>query len=347
MGVDIGGRQIKAVQMSHGLRGRCVEATAVFARSEVNAPPDRAEVRRLAQVLRRRSFLGNEIVLAVPGDKQITGTMELPARSAAISFDAAARMEFSRAYKCEQNTFEMAYWDLPAPARAARTTNVMAVACAHADADALLDLFAAEGLEVIGLDTRPWAMARACVGVDDAAGIVVLLEIGWNAALLVILHGGVVIYERTLAESGLSVLEGEIQSSLKLEPEVTQFALFHSGLLPLVLDEAVFKEAASVPAELRGEVRGVASAHFERIIQELTQSISYTTGQYPDAAVSRLLLMGGGAMIPGIADHVQGIAGFETRVVTPLASATCAAAVARECGAAMTTAAGLAMFDAM
>jgi Tfp pilus assembly PilM family ATPase len=72
------------------------------------------------------------------------------------------------------------------------------------------------------------------------------------------------------------------------------------------------------------------------------KSVSYTTRQYPDAMVSRLLLLGGGATIPGIAEHVQGIVGFECRVATPLAMASCDPAVAKECTAAMTTAAGLA-----
>src|SRR5258708_40287529 len=78
VGADIGGRTIKAVQMSRTSRGWRVEATASFARSAINAPLGRAEARRLADVLHRRSFAGNQIVLAVPDDKLIVGTMELP-----------------------------------------------------------------------------------------------------------------------------------------------------------------------------------------------------------------------------------------------------------------------------
>jgi len=40
----------------------------------------------------------------------------------------------------------------------------------------------------------------------DASGIVLLLELGWNGALLVVLHRGVVVYERKVLEAGLKHL---------------------------------------------------------------------------------------------------------------------------------------------
>jgi Tfp pilus assembly PilM family ATPase len=96
-----------------------------------------------------------------------------------------------------------------------------------------------------------------------------------------------------------------------------------------------------------GEVRGIVAAHFDLASREVMASVSYSAHQYPDAAVSRLLLTGGGALLPGVAEHLQTLLGFECRVVTPLASATCGAAtaIARECNAALTTAAGLAQFN--
>ena len=344
IGIDVGAKNIKAIQMSHGPRGWRVEATAAFARGGVDVPLTRSELARLAEVLHRRSFVGRQVALAVPDDKLIVGTMELPARNAGISLDAAARTEFSRAYKCEANSFEMSYWDLPAAARAARTTNVMAAACPHSDADALIDLFATAGLDVVGLDARSWAMGRACAAaVEDAPGIVILLDIGWKSALLVLLHHGVVIYERALGEGGISTLHGAIDSALKIAPELAEVVLRECGLSTAEGIDA--RGALKIPPELRGEVRNVASAHFESVSRDLLESISYTSRQYPDAPASRLLLMGGGAMIPGIGEAMQGLVGCECRVITPLVAASCGAGVARECSAMLTTAAGLCRFD--
>ena len=344
IGIDIGSQNIKAVQMSHGRAGWRIEATALFPRVEMNSPPSRAEVRRLADVLYRRSFTGNHVVLAVPGDKQITGTMELPARSAGVSLDAAARMEFTRAFKCEPNTFEMAYWDLPAAARAARTTNVMAVAYAHTEAEHLIDLFAAAELEVVGIDTRSRAMARACSqSVEDDIGIVILLDIGWSGALLVMLHHGTVIYERLLNEGAVKNLIAAMETELKISSSLAHHVLSQCGLSVKPPIEA--RGVPKISLELQNEVRVVAEAHFEVVSQELLESVSYTSHQYPDAPASRLLLMGGGAMIPGIADHMSKRVGFECRVMPSVESAPWSTAMTQVSHSSFVTAAGLSQFE--
>lgn len=344
IGIDIGSQNIKAVQMSHAHGDWRIEATALFPRVEMNAPLSRSEVRRLAEVLHRRSFTGNQVVLAVPGDKQIAGSLELPARTAGVSLDAAARMEFTRAYKCEPDTFEMAYWDLPAAARAARTTNVMAVAYAHTEADHLIDLFASADLEIAGIDTRSWAMARACSqSVEDATGIVILLDIGWSGALLVMLHHGIVIYERLLNEGAIKNLIASVETELKISRPLAHHVLAQCGVSMKPTVEA--RGVPKVPLELQSEVRVAAEAHFEVVSQELLESVSYTSHQYPDAPASRLLLMGGGAMIPGIAEHMAKRVGFECRVISPLDWATCLPAMTRECHPAFITAAGLSQFE--
>jgi type IV pilus assembly protein PilM len=355
VGIDIGGRRIKAVQLSQTRSGWRIEATASFARSAPDAPLSRGEALRIAEVLRRRSFEGNQIVLAVPEEKLIVGTMELPARIGGISLDAAARTEFARAYKCDMAAgFEMAYWDLPAPARAGRTTNVMAAACMHSEADALVELFAEAELDVVGLDARPCALARACAPAaeDAAGGIVILVELGWNGAVLVVLHRGVVVYERTIAEVALKQLLSDLAGALKVAPEVAEFLLSEPNLFPTAGESqpsttAQQPSGGAIPDEVLGEVRGIVAAHFGVAAREVMASVSYSAHQYPDAAVSRLLLTGGGALLPGVAEHLQTLLGFECRIVTPMASATggAAGAIARECNAALTTSAGLAQFN--
>jgi type IV pilus assembly protein PilM len=348
IGIDVGGHSIKAMQLSCGPRGSRIEATAAFGRSFPNVPLDTAEVRRLAEVLRRRSFTGDQVVLAVPDDKLILGAMELPPRTAGVSLDAVARVEFARTYKCDGNAFEMGYWDVPAPARAARATNVMAVACLHPAADALIDLFATAGLDVVALDARPCAIARACsAAAENAPGIVVLLELGWNGAVLVVLHRNVVVYERTITESALKNLVSEIAAALRTEPDVAERLLAQPDLLGSAAPPPALSTQGGVPAELLSEVRAIVALHLEAVVRDITASVSYSSHQYPDAPVSRLLLLGGGAMIAGAAEQLESLLGFECRVVTPLASGsiTAAPSVVRECNAALTTAAGLAQFQ--
>lgn len=345
IGVDVGGRSIKALQLSEGADGWQVQATASFARTTFDAPLGRVELNRLADVLVRRSFHGNKIVLAAPPDKLVTGAMELPARISGAALNAAARTEFGRAFKCNLDAAEMTFWDLPAPARASKTTHVMAIACAHADSEELIDLCADSELDLVGIDVRSWAMARGCGPEAHADGVIILLELGWNNAVLVMLHGGIVVYERAIAEGGIKHLESTLASELRIAPQITQYVLRGPGIRTDAKGAPAAAEGAwEIAPDLLEEVRGVIAAHFDKVSQELLASISYTTHQYPDAPVAKLLLLGGGAMIPGVPEYMR-ILGFECVVATPLAGASCAPEVAQECDAGLTTAAGLAQFN--
>src|SRR5437868_5523700 len=85
---------------------------------------------------------------------------------------------------------------LDAP-RAGRSSQVMAVGCPHRDADTLIETFEREGLEVAALDVRASALARATRPLLPAdKPICAVLDVGWSGTMLVMLHGGTVVYTR-------------------------------------------------------------------------------------------------------------------------------------------------------
>jgi type IV pilus assembly protein PilM len=336
IGLDVGCRNVKAVQLSHGTRGSRVEAVACFPRSGQGGAVTRAEARRIADVLRRRSFVGNEVVVACASDKLLSATMEFPAKATGAVLDAAARNEFVRSQKCDAKAMEMTYWSLPAPARAAKTLNVMAVAYPHAEADALIEPIEAGGLEVVGMDVRTWASVRACGGVSqDAKGVVLLLDLGYGGATLVAWHRGVVIYERAMPEAGLRNVESAIAEQIRLPAEAARHYLFDLGLS---------SSDGGAADETPGEIRQILTGHLDAVAQDVTASMAYTSQQYPDAPVARAMLVGGGAMIPGLSDYLKAAVGVECQAATPLGCASASPVIAKECSPLLTTAAGLALF---
>jgi Tfp pilus assembly PilM family ATPase len=363
IGIDVGSRAVKAVQFGRQRWGdgswQVVAATQI-PRSEVSqggagpvtsgpgqsapaamqsrplAPED---VRRLAGTLERQGFTGSDVVLAVPTDRLSTSVIDLPPRSSQAPLEQIARMELARAQKCAPDSFEMGCWDLPAAARATKATPVMAVACQHADATAILDPFESEGLNVCALDVRPAALARACAAeLGDPRTLTAMLDVGWTAASLMLMHQGVVIYARTLTEGGIHKLYQTLAARLELEEEVIDYLLAESGL------GDAGPEAGS-PRRPAVDAAGLIAAHFEAAVQELKASLTYAQHQYHETAVSRLLLVGGGANIRGVAAHLSKVLGIATRTVVPSDVAAAAPSVAGVCGSAgLTLALGLAQF---
>lgn len=363
IGIDVGSRAVKAVQYERDRWGDGkwqVVAAAQIPRAEVSRsspfrsggassqsgptgngiPLGAEDVRRLAGTLERQGFSGTDVVLAVPTEKLSTSVLDLPPRASQAPLEQIARMELARAHKCPPDSFEMGCWDLPAAARATKATPVMAVACSHADAAAIIDPFESEGMNVCALDVRPAALARACQPLLGSPGtLTAILDIGWTVAALGLMHQGIVIYGRTLGDGGTCKLYQTLGNRLNLEDDVIDYLLAESGLGDTGPDEA--------PAATRGpaDASGLIAAHFEAAVQELKVSLSYAQHQYHETAVSRLLLVGGGARIRGVAGHLSRALGIQTIAAAPAALAACAPGVAAVCGSpGLTLALGLAQF---
>ena len=366
IGIDVGARTIKAVQLGRGRFGNgqwMVWATAEVPRSDVadGAPAQgaqgpatrrlltRAEVGRLVGTLERQGFTGDRVVLAAPPEKLATSILDLPPRSSQAPLEQIAKMELARAHRFSPDGFEMGCWDLPASARAARATPVMAVACTHADALAVIDPFEDEGLDVLSLDVLPCALARACAPLieDDGTGITGIVDLGWATADLILMHQGVVIYTRTLGDAGLSRLYQTLGARLGLESDVIDYLLADSGLTQVGEGAGNGAGVAGAVAARKGpnDAAGLIAAHFEAAVQELQVSLKYARHQYPDTPVSRLLMVGGGACIRGVSGHFSKTLGMAARTAAPADLAVCAPHVAEVCASpALTAALGLAKF---
>lgn len=340
IGIDVGTRYVKAVQLSGGHGSWRIEAAVSIPCREQNAPLDGAAIRRVCDVLDRQGFVGRDVVLAAPRDKVLSGVLELPPRSSGAPLEQLARMELARTYKCEPNSFEISSWDVPAPVRSNDSTHLMAVACAHEEADTLLDIFEAEQFNCVGMDVQAWALARACAPLaGDPENITGMVDIGWTSASQVALHQGLVVYVRHLAEAGVAPLDRALARYLEADEQVTKYVMHEIGL-----NTELEEEQAGL--EQLADARGILSVHFDAMLNELRASLSYATHCYPDASVQRLLLVGGGASIPRLAEAVGSELGAETRTVAPRDLVECAPALLERCGEpALVGALGLAQYE--
>jgi Tfp pilus assembly PilM family ATPase len=93
------------------------------------------------------------------------------------------------------------------------------------------------------------------------------------------------------------------------------------------------------------DARGAIVAHADAVLRELRVSFSYAAHQYANTAVSRCLLVGGGAGIPGLAAYAAEVLGIEVRASSPADLIEYPPSLAAACRApGLTAAAGLAQF---
>jgi type IV pilus assembly protein PilM len=314
IGLDIGARTVAAAQLSRRRGVWQLETASVIPRP-AGADPDRMareESERLADILGRQGFARNEVVLAVPDRKLMASVLDLPPRSSGAPIADLARAEMARAHRREPGSFEMASWELPSPLRAPDATHLMAAACAHAEASALMDPIELGGLSVVALALRAWAMFRACerplAGATDVAA---LLDLGESGAVVALVRSATIIYERSLPDAGLAPLRARFAATIGADPEIAD-PVFAELLSPRPTDD---EQPADVAALLEEQA--------QLLVRELHTALSYAIHRY-GGEVSRVLLHGPGARLRGLPERLTRDLGAPAAVARPLDLVDCA-----------------------
>ena len=309
IGLDAGARTMKAVQLVHTRTGPRIHAAAGFPRITPGEALNPAEILRAAAVLRRQGFVGNRIVVSIPATQMLSGVVELPARSGGAPLDAIARQELARACRKEPQSIELSWWELPASgagARAAQGTQAIALGCTHTDANALLACFDPAGMDVLAIDARPATIARACTPLlSDPPNLTAILDLGYGAAHILILAGRTLVYERTLAEASLRLLASGVANQLSTDDVLADYILRVVGCRPLA--DVPDHGAAFEQAE---DARALICAHADAIAGELRTSMTYATRRF-EGELTRILLSGAGADIPGLSERLAQRTGTE------------------------------------
>lgn len=340
IGVDISGRAISAVQLARVHDTWSTEAAVRLPRTRPGGPIDCDELKRFREVLYRQSFVGEEVVVAVPSNQLMTTVLTLPPRDSGAPLDQIARIELARTYEEAPNAFELAWWELPTTEHAKRTAHVMTVGYRHDKANELCDLFEQAGLRVQALDSKAWALVRAIESRSEAPSMITaVLDFEWESAQLALLYQGIVLYERVLSSCAFGELHAELTDVLEDDGTMVEYLLDQVGL------EALDSNDDGDPAGLVDAQRRLA-AQFDPIVKDLDESLGYVSRQYPDATFKELLLVGDHASVPGLAQHLSDALHIEVNAVPTRELVTCPDALADTLSnPALIPALGLAKFD--
>lgn len=303
IGLDLGSHSFHAVQLRQTPGGTRVLASASLPRTKAGVAITPDEILRLQGVLDRRGFVGRQVVLAVPANDLLCSILELPARAPGVPLEQIAVAEFSRINKVEPAAVSFSSWELPPTARASRATYMMAVGAAGQRLDAQVDLVETGRFDVVAVDDPYSATARGALGEQrSAAGLHAVVDLGWDAARLAIVHSGTVVYTRKFADAAIAKLVQGCVEDAGADATEVQSELCRFGLNP------------SKDADLG--LADQAAAHVAALLKEIVQTFNYAAHQYPDAPMHGVLLCGGGSAMPGIAE------GFTQTLGTPANVAT-------------------------
>jgi Tfp pilus assembly PilM family ATPase len=328
IGVEVADRWIIASQVhGTGSRTRAQLVTGLRLPRREAGPVTRDEAGMLMASLRRAGFFGQRLVLSAPDASLLLALLELPPRTSKAPIEQLARVEVARIHRCEPQSFELATWDLPATDRTKGATHAIAVALPLSAGDAATAGFDGTGAEIVALEPRSCALARAaCAASSPAPGLIGIVDVSWNAVSVVLVHqtadDSSIVYERKFSESTFGQCVQAVHQHLDISAHAAEAALRASDedmRDPLMLD-------------LLRNVRRFQSDLLDKLVPEVQRSFVYATQRYPTLPLTSIWLTGEGATLRGLRPRLATALTMEVDILTPARITDCdeRSAVARD-----------------
>lgn len=297
---DVGAAGVRAVQASsvggqHRLRDAlCLRRPLV---GEDGKTPTPAEVAGLAaRMIGQGRFIGREVGLVLaPPDVHFhalrVADSLLNQPSAAVC--EALAWEVAKELRAEATELEVRYWPLPPNHR--QGLNVMSVSMARAQARGWVQHFADAGLGLRRIDVAPCTLLEFAqnAGQAPSQGLWVIIDLGLAKTHITVLIDQTPVYIRSIETRG-DAWTREIAQSFDLEYAEAEALKRRHGLL-----------SASGDDDLRNALRRALNEPIEALIHETTLCCRYIGQSYVGRPVERVLLAGGGAHLPGLAERIQ------------------------------------------
>ncbi|MFN3166839.1 MAG: pilus assembly protein PilM [Phycisphaeraceae bacterium] len=332
IGLDIGRSSVKAVQVTAQSRGPRLDGTLCIRRAQDGYGLQDDEAERLIRIMRRRGLDATRIALVAQSDALISTSINLPSADRGASRDAIVKMELTRAHRLVPGGFEYAWWDLPASASGGKVAQAHAVALQHAKVDPTLACIDRLGLEVAR--TVPGSVALQAAAQRrpiDPRRIVAVMDLGSRAAHLVLLHAGRVVHERDLPEFNATGLQQRLQEHTGVGAHLVTAALGRYGLSD---------EPEGVICSELGVMLHEAVAE---LCEQIGMSFAFISHLYPDAELGPLLMVGGPASVPGLAQTLSRELELEASVMVPADLCANPHALSEACDPRLTAALGAAL----
>ncbi|HEX3099370.1 MAG TPA: type IV pilus assembly protein PilM [Patescibacteria group bacterium] len=325
LGVDIGSSSIKIVQIDRGDKPRLVTYGMVDIAEPITSQTTDEQVHALADLLKnlleKAHATTKNCVMSLPNSAVFTSVIDMP-KMDDKEMESAMQFEAKKYVPLPFSEVTLS-WTIISDNDDGTSSKVLLIAVPNQIRDIYIKLFQLAGLNLEIIEIEALSLIRAIV-VDKTKNDVII-DIGAKVTGLNFVRQGSLQLTRNLSIGGDTITERIAQalnlSAPRAEQFKTDFGLQGTDFLP----EAVKPVLSIIKTEV-AQIIGIYNSH--------------------DVATDRIVLVGGGAQLPGITEYFQSELGVPTILGNSLAQVTydeSAAAILSRYAVSLTIAIGLAI----
>jgi type IV pilus assembly protein PilM len=306
LGLDISSTAVKLLEMSsHGRSWRLdnyvVRALPENAVQEKNLQDPSAVAESIRQAISLMNPVSKEVAVAVAGSAVITKVIEMPAALTDSEMENQIVVEADQYIPYPLSEVAIDFERQDDPDVETGMNSVLLAACRRENVDSRVNAVEEAGLKVNVVDIEAFAMERACGLLLDqyevAPSMMAVVDIGSTATTLHVLREGKTIYTREQLFGGKQLQEA-VQFQFSLSPQEADIGI-RKGTLPPEYESTVLHDFRESVAD-----------QVNRALQFFFSSSHYNT-------VDLLVLAGGVAVLPGLAERMEEETGIRTDIANP------------------------------
>lgn len=291
VGVDIGTSTVKGVQVKNKTLLAYYQSSASGASISSENPNDLKKISdSLGKLFSEGKFKTRNVIASVPESQVFTRVITLPKMGEA-EIASAVQNEAQQYVPMPLDQAILDYEILGASETKADDIDILLVVVPKTLTQKYLQVLRNAGLTPLSLETETIALSRSVVG--GSADPVMVVSIGASTTDIAIFSGGALRFTRSIATGGRA-LERTLTQAFNLEP-----------------GQAVeYIRAYGLEEKLEGKVMNAIKPVFDIIVEELKRAQAFFSSR-SKRPLSRLVLVGGTANLPGVLVYLAEALGVE------------------------------------
>ncbi|PIS23052.1 hypothetical protein COT49_02155 [candidate division WWE3 bacterium CG08_land_8_20_14_0_20_40_13] len=308
IGLDMGSSKVKAVEITEqvGLPKLVsydisnIPPVSLYSES----PADMAELSHfLKDYLFSPKFTTTNVVVSIPESRVFTKIVEIPDLSGK-ELSESIKWEAQQYFPDSIDDLSIHYQTLPRSEADKDTIKnkkeVLLVAVSKSMIAKYADLLEQIGVNICGMEPESMSVCRAVQNVGNVP-VSLAINIGSDSSDIVIIENDVIRFTRTVS-TGTSALFRAISQGIDLDEKKAESYLASYGL---------------DPSKLEGKIAKAVSPVFDIVLSEVKRSIAFFESRKGGEKVGRIVLCGGGAIIPGSLSYITEQIGIEAEMANP------------------------------
>ncbi|MCX6811584.1 MAG: type IV pilus assembly protein PilM [Candidatus Berkelbacteria bacterium] len=304
-GLDIGSYSIKAAEVKfHGNEAELVAASIVDlpepekSLTKKNRQALVGSIKKAVELSKPHRIDTVYVASALPESKVYTDIITLPHLEAeelktAVPFEAAKHMPLAP----KETYIDFSIIEITKN----KKLEILVVGASRELVDFYRSIIGAAGLELIHLEIKPIAAARALLNEEMKRQAILILDVGANNSSITIFLEGNIVVATTVFSGGESYVQA-VAKELKID---------RNKALSMT-------DMAAKSEDVKNKILRVLFPLFDDLVAKIQKAIAfYATKKPRKPTIDKIIMTGGGSITPGFQEYIKQNVGIETTIANP------------------------------